>query len=343
MMQLLLLPWAADYEMKEIRLSVVDADNSSYSRQLISKITSSGYFIINDYSTSYKEAGNRIENDESDIILEIPANFEKYVVTENQATLLIAVNAINGVKANLGAAYLKSIIQDYNRELRLMWMQFPRFSAETTIEIISSNWYNPVMNYKYFMVPGILVILITIMGILLTSLNIVREKEIGTIEQINVSPVRKHYFILSKLIPFWIIGLVILTIGFIIARLLYRVIFAGDLIIVYVYAGVYLLAILGLGLLISTYTSSQQQAMLVSFFLMMIFILMGGIYTSIESMPVWAQYLTKLNPVTYFVEVIRMVILKGAGFTDITKHLLPILGFAVVFNGLAVLNYNKRN
>src|SRR6185436_18356208 len=164
---------------------------------------------------------------------------------------------INGVKGNLGAAYMRSIIQEYNRQIRMEWIQFPRFSPETTIEVTSSNWYNPLMNYKYFMVPGILVILLTMVGANLAAINIVREKEIGTIEQINVTPIQKHIFILGKLIPFWLIGLVVLTIGLTIARLVYGIIPAGSFFTIYLFAAVFLLAVLGLGLLISTYASNQ--------------------------------------------------------------------------------------
>jgi len=341
--QLLILPWAADYEIKKIKLAVVDHDHSEYSRQLINKITSSGYFILTDYSSSYERSLEKIEHDKADLVLQIPQHFEKELVKENEAKLFMALNAINGVKANLGGAYLRTIIQDYNREIRMEWMQLPRFSPETQIEVVSSNWFNPLMNYKYFMVPGILVILLTMVGSNLTAINIVKEKEIGTIEQINVTPIKKYHFILGKLIPFWIIGLFVLTIGLTIARFAYGIIPVGSFFTIYVFAAVYLLAVLGLGLLISTYSANQQQSMLLSFFLMMIFILLGGLYTSIDSMPVWAQWITRFNPVSYFIEVMRMVVLKGSGLSDIKYHLLIMGGFAVAFNGWAVISYRKRS
>jgi len=341
--QLLILPWAADYEVKDIQLAVVDHDHSDYSRQLVSKITASGYFILQDYTASYQTALHEIEKDKADLILEIPASFEKKLVKEDEATLFMAVNAINGTKANLGGAYLRSIIQDYNREVRTEWVQFPRFSPETIIEVTSSNWFNPLMNYKYFMVPGILVILVTMVGSFLSALNIVKEKEIGTIEQINVTPVKKHQFILGKLIPFWVLGLMILSIGLLISRLAYGINPAGSLLTIYAFAGVYLLAVLGLGLLVSTFTSTQQQAMLISFFMMMVFILLGGLYTSVDSMPHWAQMITKINPVSYFIDVMRMVVLKGSTLADIKTHLLTVFGFAVFFNGWAIFSYRKRS
>ncbi|MFI5186619.1 MAG: ABC transporter permease [Chitinophagales bacterium] len=341
--QLLILPWAADYEIKNIKLAVVDFDHSEYSRQLINKITSSGYFILTNYSASYNNAIKQVETDKADLILEIPVSFEKDLVKESEAKLFLAVNAINGVKAGLGSAYLRSIIQDYNREVRLKWIQFPRFSPETNIEITSSNWFNPLMNYKFFMVPGILVILLTMVGSNLTAINIVKEKEIGTIEQINVTPVKKYHFVLSKLIPFWCLGILVFSIGFTIAWLVYGIVPVGSFFTIYFFAAVYLLAVLGLGLLISTYANNQQQAMLISFFLMMIFVLLSGLYTSIDSMPGWAKMITKFNPVSYFIEVIRMVVLKGSTLADIKYQLLSIFGFAVVLNSWAVINYRKRS
>ena len=341
--QLVFLPFAADYEIRNIKLALVDHDHSAYSRSLINKVTASGYFILTDYAVSYPQALEAIETDKADIILEIPASFERDLVKENEAELSMSVNAINGVKAGVGSAYLQRIIQDFNREIRTEWIQFPRFDPETNIGVTYSNWFNSSMNYKVFMVPGILVLLLTMIGANLTAINIVREKEIGTIEQINVTPVSKFHFILGKLIPFWILGLLVFTLGLGIARLFYGIIPAGSISTLYVFAAIYLLAVLGLGLLISTYAENQQQAMLISFFLMMIFILMGGLYTSIDSMPDWARAITRANPVSYFIEVIRMVVLKGSGLTDIKSQLLTITGFALVLNGWAVLNYHKRS
>ena len=227
MMQLLFLPLAADYEMKNIKLTIVDQDHSSYSQQLISKITASGYFQLTAYRNSYKEAIKDVETDQSDLILSIPNKFEKDLVKEDESTVFMSVNAINGVKANLGGAYLGRIIQDYNSDVRLKWIQFPRFNPQPAIDVTSSNWFNPLMDYKHFMVPGILVVLVTMVGSFLATLNIVKEKEIGTIEQINVTPIKKHHFILGKLIPFWILGLAILSLGLLIARVIYGIIPLG--------------------------------------------------------------------------------------------------------------------
>jgi ABC-2 type transport system permease protein len=341
-LQLLVLPWAADYEVKNINLAVVDNDRSDYAQKLISKITASNYFRLDKYTASYKDAMHEIENDNADIILEIPNSFEKDLVKENASTLFMAVNAINGAKAGLGSAYLQTIIQNFNNNIRMQWIQLPRLNTQTSIDITYSNWFNPLMDYKFFMVPGILVLLVTMVGSFLAAMNIVREKEIGTIEQINVTPVKKYHFILGKLIPFWVLGLVILSIGLLISYLAYGIIPAGSFFTIYVFAACYLLAVLGLGLLISTYSSTQQQAMLFSFFLIMIFILLSGLYTPISSMPMWAQWVTKFNPVSYFIEVMRMVVLKGSSLADISRNIFIVLGFAVVLNVWAVISYRKR-
>jgi ABC-2 type transport system permease protein len=343
MVQLLILPLAADYQIKNINLGVVDQDHSEYSRKMVNKIVASGYFRLKDYSATFPQGLHAVELDKADLILEIPPQFERDLVKDNQAPLFIAINAINGVKAGLGGAYIQQIIQDYNQDVRAEWIQYPRFDPQPTIGVTYSDWFNPNMNYRVFMVPGILVMLVTMIGSTFAANNIVREKEMGTIEQINVSPIRKSQFILGKLIPFWIMALSVLTIGLVIARLVYGIVPVGHYLTIYLFASIYLLAILGLGLLMSTYAQTQQQSMLVSFFITMIFNLMSGLYTPIESMPEWAQIITRFNPVSYFIEVMRMVMLKGSGLADIRYHILAIFGFAVFFNGWAILNYKKRS
>ena len=343
MVQLLILPLAADYEIKNINLGVVDQDHSEYSRKLVNKIVSSGYFRLRDYSATFPQGLHAIELDRTDLILEIPPQFERDLVKDNEAPLFIAVNAINGVKAGLGGAYIQQIIQSYNQDVRTQWIQFPRFDAQPTIDVTYSDWYNPHMNYQVFMVPGILVMLVTMIGSSFAASNIVKEKEMGTIEQINVSPIKKSQFILGKLIPFWLVAMTVLTMGLIIARLVYGIVPLGHYLTIYFFASIYLLAILGLGLLMSTYAQTQQQSMLVSFFVTMIFNLLSGLYTPIESMPVWAQWIARFNPVSYFIEVMRMVMLKGSGLIDIRYHILAVLGFATFFNGWAIINYKKRS
>ncbi|HLX12952.1 MAG TPA: ABC transporter permease [Bacteroidota bacterium] len=341
--QLIILPLAANYTVKHILLAVVDHDHSTYSQKLVTKVLSSGYFILAGENTSYNQAMTLVELDKADLVLEIPAGFERNLVRTSEQKLLVAVNAINGMKAGLGGGYLGSIIADFNNEIRLQWIQPDRFRPVPTIDITPTNWYNPLMNYNNFFVPGILVMLVTGGGSFLTSLNIVREKEIGTIEQLNVTPIKKYQFILAKLIPFWILEIIVFTVGMGVALLIYGIEPLGHIWLLYLFLSVYMLAILGYGLLISTFAETQQQAMFVGFFFMMIFNLMSGLYTPIDSMPGWAKLITYLNPVSYFVQVMRMVVLKGSGFAEIQTHLLIIGIFAIAMNVWAVGNYKKTS
>lgn len=344
LVQLIVIPLAADYEVKNIAIAVVDHDHSPYSQRLVSAITSSGYFKLTDYGNSYTNAFAQIENDKADLILEIPAHFEKNLVRENKQPLFIAVNAINGTKAGLGGAYLSQIIASFNQDILMEWSDPQRYNSLPVIDITSSYWYNPFLKYAFFMVPGILVILVTMVCAYMCSLNIVKEKEIGTIEQINVTPIKKHHFILGKLIPFWIIGMFVFTIGlFVVGRFIYGIVPQGNILLLYAFLALYLIAMLGLGLLISTYSETQQQAMSVTFFFMMIFLLMSGLFTPVDSMPVWARVIAQCNPVTYFIEVMRMLVLKGSGFADIKNYFIIMTGFVFLFNGWAILNYRKTS
>ncbi len=337
MIQLIIMPLAADYEIKNINLAIVSGNYSSEARQLIQKITGSGFFKLVKETNSFSEGKELIEKDQADLVLQIPDSFEKDLQRERKTKVLVYVNAINGAKASIGATYLASILKSYN----LTFIQ-KELGLENPVDLHYSHWYNPFMKYPFFIVPGVLVTLITMIGAYMCSLNIVKEKELGTIEQINVTPIKKYEFILGKLIPFWIIGFVVFTFGFFFVGMgIYGIRPLGSIGVLYLFLSVFLIAVLGMGLLISTYSQTQQQAMSVAFFFMMIFMLMSGLFTPIESMPPWAIQLAKFNPVAYFIEVMRMVVLKGSSLSDISGHLVKMLGFALFFNTWAVWNYRK--
>jgi ABC-2 type transport system permease protein len=344
-LQLMVMPWAMNLNIKNINLSIVDHDHSSYSQQLITKIGSSGYFLIVSADNSYKEALEHIENGSSDLIMELPVGFERNLVREGKQTIGISVDAINGSKASIGGAYLGSVIGDFNANLAINQVKVPDANTKVAglMEITFSNWYNPLAEYKYFFVPGVLVLLLTMIGGFMTSLNIVREKEVGTIEQINVTPIKKWEFILGKLIPFWIIGMIVFSIGLIVIWLVYGIVSVGSIPLLYAVAGTYMVALLGFGLLVSTYCENQVQAMFVAFFFILIFILMSGLFTSVQSMPAWARDISAFTPVSHFIKIVRMIMLKGSGFWDIWRELEYILAFGLVLNVWAIWNYRKTS
>ncbi len=345
MVQLLILSNAASFEIKNIKFSYVDNDHSVASRELVSKFQASKYFNIIESFSSKKEADFQMQTGKVDVILEIPNHFERDLITENSTNLSVSINAIDGAAAGVESVYISQIINGFNQKIQTQLYQYNETSYIQPVNIVTipSFWYNNTLNYKTFMVPGILVLLVTMLTLFLSSMNIVREKEMGTLEQINVTPIRKYQFIVGKLFPFWVLGLVILTVGLSIAKVVFSVPILGNIGLIYFFTSVYLLVILGIGLIISNYSDTQQQAMFVAWFFTVIFILMSGLFTPIESMPQWAQNLTLLNPIRYFVEIIRMVMLKGATFSDISKPFFMVVFYAFALNGIAVWSYKKVN
>jgi ABC-2 type transport system permease protein len=340
--QLIILSNAATFEIKNIKFSFIDHNRTSLSRELVAKFKASKYFNIVKEFPSDKIAKAAMQKGNVDVILEIPEHFERDLVKNNTVSISATINAIDGAAAGVENVYLNQIVQQFNKHARVNLLPFAKTQNQyQQITSIPSFWYNKTLNYKTFMVPGILVLLVTMITLFLSGMNIVREKEIGTLEQINVTPIKKHQFIIGKLFPFWALGLLLLTIGLLIAKILFNVPIVGSVFLLYAYTSIYILVILGIGLFISNFTETQQQAMFIAWFFMVIFILMSGLFTPIESMPVWAQRITDFNPIKYFVEVMRMVMLKGASFTDIIPQFTKTLIYAFIMNGLAVWGYRK--
>jgi ABC-2 type transport system permease protein len=342
LLQLIILSNAATFEVKNIKFGFVDNDHTSTSRALIEKFNASTYFEVLTDFPSEVIASTAMLKGEVDVVLEVPRHFERDLQKEKHTNLGVTINAIDGAAAGVENVYVTQIVQGFNQYLKVDLFQLSDNPMQPiNIDTIPLFWYNQTLNYKTFMVPGILVLLVTMITLFLSGMNIVREKEIGTLEQINVTPIKKSQFIIGKLFPFWVIGMALLTIGLIIAKLIFDVPMVGSLAIMYLYTSIYILVILGIGLFISNFTDTQQQAMFIAWFFIVIFILMSGLFTPIESMPKWAQILTEFNPIKYFVEVMRMVMLKGSGLTDILPQLSKTLLYALVMNGLAVWSYKK--
>lgn len=337
--QLILLPFAATFELEEARYAIIDEDRSASSRMLADMLDAGGYFARYAEHSTGAAADADLGAGNVRLIVHIPANFERDLQRDRHAPVRLVIDAQDGATAGVINAYAGRIINDFARDVQREYLH--RAEIPEGVRIIPANWFNPGMDYQTYMVPGILVLLVTVVGLFLTAMNIVREKELGTIEQLNVTPLRKAEFIAGKLIPFWVIALAELAVGLAVAWLVFRIPYEGSLVLVFALATPYLLVILAAGLWISAVSETQQQAMFIAWFLMVVFMLMSGLFTPIESMPGWAQKLTLLNPIAYFMEIMRRILLKGAGFSAVLPQFWALAGFAVVLLTLAVRQYRK--
>lgn len=330
-----ILPFAANMEVKDIHLAVVDNDRSTLSAELSRKITSSVYFIASDYTSSYDQAFGNMESGLIDIIVEIPPHFARDLVNGATPEIHISANAVNAIKASMGSGYLTSITSEF---------AFAHTPEQTPpkVTVSTQNRFNAGLNYQFFMVPALMVMLLTIVCGSLPAFNIVSEKEHGTIEQMNVTPVGKFAFIFAKLVPYWVIGFVVLTLCFGVAYVVYDLVATGSYFSIYLAALLFILTVSGLGLVVSNYSSTLQQAMFLMFFFLIVMILLSGLFTPVESMPTWAQNITIFNPLKYFIQVMRGVYLKASTLADIWVQLVVLAIFTVVVNTWAVISYHKR-
>ena len=347
-LQMLILVPAVTFEVKRIDLAVIDNDRSQASRELVAKLTGSSFFVVAATPATVTEAESMLFSGDADIALVIPPDFSEGLAGVTRPRLQVLVDAVNATSAQLSWSYLTSVVRDFNRDVIVSTGMMPGNTTALSggsvpgISVSPRYWYNPTLNYKYYMLPGVLVILITAIGLMMSGLNLVREKESGTIEQINVTPVMKWQLIASKIIPFFIIGLLDLALGLSIGWLAFNIPFEGSLLLFFACAAIFLVAVLGLALFFSTMASTQQQFLFVAFFFVMIFILMSGIFTPTESMPLWAQQFNWVNPVAYLMRINRMVMLKGSGFSDIMRDMGMLTVLAFSYLTLAIRAYRKR-
>jgi ABC-2 type transport system permease protein len=354
LIQLLLLSNVATFEIRRSPAYIIDFDHTSASRGVVSRLGSSGFFDIVGQSGSPDSANDAMLGGRATLVVTIPHDFERSLVRTGTAPIGLDVNAEKGSAAGIVQSYASQILSDYSRELsaeihpnlRTISAGSPDEQAPRAgmprIETRIQSRYNPTLNYKHYMVPGILVALVTMIGTLLTAQNIAREREMGTLEQLNVTPITRAEFITAKLLPFWVLALVDLALGLLVGHLAFGVPIRGSVVLLLASAGVYLIVALAIGLLISTGVETQQQAMFVSFFILMIYLLMSGLLTPIDSMPHWVQVLSELNPVRHFVSISRAVLVKGAGFTDIARPLAILAVYGVAVLALAIRLYHKR-
>lgn len=339
LMVMLIMPLVTTMDVKHLNVAIVDRDNTTTSARIVNDLKASDYFIVNLVGQDYRQAFASLEKGDIDAIVELPEDLEKSAMTGKMKKIRIPANGVDAQKAGIGLQYLSGAI-GASLSSRL---QSRGISPQE--EIISvTNHYNPTLEYRYYMIPSLMIMLIVMLCGFMPALNIVNEKERGTIEQINVSPVGRFTFTLGKLIPFWVIGLCALTIGILIAWLVYGLLPAGSLGAIYMASGLYILVMTGLGVVIANHSETLQQTMFVMFFFVMLFIMMSGLLTPIASMPQWARYISAALPPRYYVEIMRAVYLKGAGIADLfTNQYLPLVLFAVLFNLWAAISYRKRS
>jgi ABC-2 type transport system permease protein len=351
--QLLVLSFAATFEIRDTPAYVVDFDRTSTSRGLVRRFASSGHFRIVGQSASPELANESLLRGSVTMVLTIPREFEATLVRTGSAPVQLALNAEKGSAAGIVQSYASRILTAYAAELgselrpsvpavKAGGDHAPPRRGVPRIEVRARGFYNPALDYQVYMVPGILVALVTLIGTLLTAQNIAREKELGTLEQLNVTPITRGQFIAGKLLPFWVLGLLELGLGLTVGWLVFDIPMRGSLLLLFGVAAVYLVVALGIGLWVSTLVETQQQAMFVTYFIMNVYLLMSGLFTPIDSMAPWVQAFSQLNPVRHFVAISRAVLVKGAGPAEVALPFGILAVYAVVVFALAVRQHTKR-
>ncbi|GAB1468798.1 ABC transporter permease [Candidatus Cloacimonadota bacterium] len=334
--QLLVLSNAADFELKKIYLAWEDLDKSPLSAELLNSFTVGDLFILTGNSDNPNTNDIQLRDNQADIVISIPKGFERDLINRIPVSIQMRINAVDGTAAGLISAYTGKVLSGFYLSELLQVQETPSSTATRYL-------FNTELIYKIYMIPGILVILVSVIGLLLTALNIAREKEIGTIEQINVTPIKKYQFILGKLIPMLIIGICEFWLGVLISRFVFQVPFVGSPWVEMLFLVVYLAVMLGIGLLISTTAQTQQQAMFIAFFVLMVFMFLSGLFSAVENMPQWGKVLSQMIPITYFIRSTRAIMLKGAGISSLRADLLILSAYACLINIIAIFAYRKTS
>ena len=353
-LMMLVFPFAVSMEIRNINLAVVDSDRSEESSRLLERCTSSGYFRLVAFCGSPEEAMRLMDENKADAIITIASDFSREIGNGSGFPVGIKVNTVNGTRGSIASQYLQNCImmylQDRNSREAGSSVQSAAsapaaqsVAAGPAIDVSEKYYFNTYLDYKLFMIPALIVIGITMITAFLPSLNIVSEKETGTIEQMNVTPVSKSAFIICKMIPYWAIAFFVLTACLLIAWAVFGYVCRGNVLWLYLYTTFDIIVMAGLGLLISNYSSNAQQAMFVIWFFAVIFMLMSGIFTPIASMPGWAQAITYLNPMRYYADAMRSVYLKGSSPLDIWYDAAGLAAIGAVMVGWAIASYRKSS
>lgn len=343
--QLIFLGYAANLDLENVNLIILDNDNTVSSRELTESLTSSGYFKLKFSAENYRQVTDEMDKGLYHIALIIPKSFEKKIERHESASLQVIFNGSDGNSASIAAGYFsivaskysKKIISEYFNRSGIKIQPIGKISAEIRV------WYNPLLKTRNFMVPGIVGLLLSVITLILTSLAIVKEKEIGTLEQLIVTPIKPYQLIIGKLIPFTILGFISVVIVINAMSLLFNIPVKGSYIFLFASSFLYILSSLGLGLFVSTISKTQQQAMMISIFgILMPMVYLSGFAFPIENMPTSIQYISYLIPLRYFITIIRGVILKGIGFTELWFDATILLAMGITILFLSSLRFRKK-
>jgi ABC-2 type transport system permease protein len=342
--QMLIFGYAATFEIYHVPTVVLDLDHSQESRELISRFSSSPYFNVQPQLTDDRQIGDLLDQGKATIGLEIHAGFAQNLRKGQTAPLQVILDATNSNTALIASSYITQIAlgfaQDYQKDR--IYRILPQVLEQIpSIQLEQRPWYNPDLRSRWFFVPGIIGSLTLVLVVTLTAFAVVREREIGTLEQLMVTPIRPWEFILGKTLPYFLIGLVDVSLIATVGTFWFGVPFRGNLLVLFAGAILFLLSMLGVGLLISTVSSTQQQAMVTSFFFIMPAVTFSGFGFPISTMPKWLQYLTYLSPLRYFLVVLRGTYLKGVGMEILWPQMLAMAALGTSLLVIAALRFHK--
>ncbi|MBQ8422636.1 MAG: ABC transporter permease [Coprobacter sp.] len=333
-----MVPRIATQEVKNLNMAVIDCDHSSLSSRLTHKLASSEYFNLYATCDNYEQAYDLLERGDIDFIITINDDFEKELYRTGDTRIHIDANAVNGMKGGLGCNYLTQIVMQYAQELNAE----AGLSTKRPATIEPRYLYNSSLDYKPYMAPALISMMLTLLVGFLPALNVVSEKERGTIEQINVTPIGRIEFILSKMIPYWSVGLFIVGFSMILAWKIHGIVPAGSIWLVFLFNIVYILTISSLALTVSNYSENMRQAAMVMFFFIIIFILTSGLISPLSAMPHWAQEATRINPVRYIATAMRDIYLKGSTFSQLISQFIPLCIYSIISSIWAIASYQKK-
>jgi ABC-2 type transport system permease protein len=342
-LQVLLLGYAATTDIKYSNLVVCDMDRSVESRELIRSFTNSNYFVLKYAVDVPDDVDYYIDQGAATVALIIPPNFGDKVLGRQSAPLQMIFDGSDANGANILLAYANQIVASYAQSIMLDVASLVKGVRVGRIMPEPRVWFNPDLKSQNFMVPGVVALVLMIITMTLTSLGIVKEKEIGTLEQLLVTPIKPYQLILGKLIPFIIIGAVDMCIVLAIAHFWFEVPLLGSLSLLFGLSGLFILTTLGLGIFISTIAKSQQQAMLIAqFFFFMPFMFLGGFAFPIENMPVVIQWFSYLIPLRYFLVIVRGIFLKGSDMAQLWPQAAALAAFGIAILTLSIVRFKSR-